>query len=184
MNDDPMRPMNRRQLFQAGAAIGVGAALSTLSTSVRASDTTPHRPTQQNKIDPDMYALLSKAYFQFEHDACLRAAVLFGHGDHFCQGIDVQAFAAVIGAGADQAAKPGTIEPWGKSKPRLSKPVVVAAHGNTWNVGHELFLAISGSQQQTPALRRRKTSMRACRPAAPRFVSCAKQAGARRCAIC
>ncbi|MFZ6647299.1 crotonase/enoyl-CoA hydratase family protein [Undibacterium sp. TJN25] len=174
MNDDPMRPMNRRQLFQAGAAIGVGAALSTLPASVRASDTTPqepvpgirladtandtnplltierrgdivlfglNRPAQQNKIDPDTYALLSKAYFQFEHDASLRAAVLFGHGDHFCQGIDVQAFAAVIGAGADQAAKPGTIEPWGKTRPRLSKPVVVAAHGNTWNVGHELFLA-------------------------------------------
>jgi enoyl-CoA hydratase len=174
MNDDLIRPMNRRQLFQAGAAIGVSAALSTVPTSVRAAgvaaeesvpgvrltdtanDSNPlltierrgevvlfglNRPAQQNKIDPAIHALLSQAYFQFEHDPSLRAAVLFGHGDHFCQGIDVQAFAAVIGAGADQSVRSGTIEPWGKTRPRLSKPVVVAAHGNTWNVGHELFLA-------------------------------------------
>ncbi|ASU41240.1 hypothetical protein hmeg3_04125 [Herbaspirillum sp. meg3] len=169
-----MRSINRRQLFQAGAAIGVSAALSTFSKSVRAADPVsqesvlgirlmdtandPHalltierrgeivllglnRPTQQNRIDPSVYALLSKAYFQFEHDASLRVAVLFGHGDHFCQGIDVEAFAAEMGKGADQSAKSGTIEPWGRTRPRLSKPVVVVAHGNTWNVGHELFLA-------------------------------------------
>lgn len=174
MHDDPMRLINRRQLFQAGAAIGVGAALSALPKPVRAGDAAGqeplagtrladsakdahslltierrgdvvlfglNRPAQQNKIDPALYAELSSAYFQFEHDASLRAAVLFGHGEHFCQGIDVQAFAAVIDAGTDRVRKSGTIEPWGKTRPRLSKPVVVAAHGNTWNVGHELFLA-------------------------------------------
>lgn len=174
MNDDPMRLFNRRQLFHAGAAIGVSAALATIPKSVRAGDAMLpepvsgirlmdntnetntlltverrgdivllgiNRPTEQNKIDPIIYALLSRAYFQFEHDESLRAAVLFGHGDHFCQGIDVQAFASEIAKGADQAVKSGTIDPWGKTRPRLSKPVVVAAHGNTWNVGHELFLA-------------------------------------------
>jgi len=174
MNDDTMRLINRRQLFQAGAAIGVGAAFSALPTSARAgaaapqesvpgtrlmdspNDTNPlltierrgdivlfglNRPAQQNRIDPAMSAELSRAYFQFEHDDSLRAAVLFGHGDHFCLGIDVQAVAAAIGAGAAQAARSGTIDPWGKTRPRLSKPVVAAAHGNTWNVGHELFLA-------------------------------------------
>jgi enoyl-CoA hydratase/carnithine racemase len=176
MNDDSLRPMNRRQLFQAGAAIGVSAALATIPTSVRAGETAPqvpaqgagirlndtandsnsllsierrgdivlfglNRPAQQNKIDPVLSALLSQAYFQFEHDDSLRAAVLFGHGEHFCQGIDVQAFAAVIGAGADQVARSASIDPWGKSGARLSKPVVVAVHGNTWNIGHELFLA-------------------------------------------
>jgi len=174
MNDDSLRLINRRQLFQAGAAIGVGAALSTLSQSVRAADVAPqepapgarlmdtandshstvtierrgdivlfglNRPAQQNKIDPTTSALLAQAYFQFEHDASLRAAVLFGHGDHFCQGIDVQAVAAAMGAGADLSVKSGSIDPWGKTRTRLSKPVVAAVHGNTWNVGHELFLA-------------------------------------------
>lgn len=174
MNDNSTRLINRRQLFQAGAAIGVSAALSTMSNSVRADDLAPqasapgarlmdvaigthplltierrgdivlfglNRPAQQNKIDPATSALLAQAYFQFEHDESLRAAVLFGHGDHFCQGIDVQAVAAAIGAGADQTVKSGTIDPWGKTKTRLSKPVVAAVHGNTWNVGHELFLA-------------------------------------------
>lgn len=169
-----MRLINRRQLFQAGAAISVGAALAGIPQSARAGDALPqpslpgirlpdntndanalvtverrgdivllglNRPAQQNRIDPALYALLSQVYFQFEHDDSLRAAVLFGHGEHFCQGIDVQAFAAEIGKGRAQAAKSDSIDPWGKTRARLGKPVVVAAHGNTWNVGHELFLA-------------------------------------------
>ncbi|HET6959290.1 MAG TPA: enoyl-CoA hydratase-related protein, partial [Vicinamibacterales bacterium] len=34
-----------------------------------------------------------------------------------------------------------TIDPLGKTKPHLSKPVVVVAHGDTWNLGHEIYLA-------------------------------------------
>jgi enoyl-CoA hydratase/carnithine racemase len=36
---------------------------------------------------------------------------------------------------------PGTINPLQTSKPRLTKPLVAVAHGNTFFVGHELFLA-------------------------------------------
>src|SRR5450830_1572900 len=39
-----------------------------------------NRPSAQNQLDPATSALLSHAYFQFEHDPSLRAAVLFGHG--------------------------------------------------------------------------------------------------------
>lgn len=163
--------LNRRELLQTIAAVGSGFALAAMSTSVRAADGMAseslagvrmmdstdtaltierrgdivllglNRPAQGNRIDSTMRALLSTAYFEFEHDASLRAAVLFGHGDHFCQGVDVQAVAAEIDKGVDLTAKPGTIDPFQKAAPKLSKPVVVVAHGNTWNVGHELFLA-------------------------------------------
>jgi enoyl-CoA hydratase len=33
------------------------------------------------------------------------------------------------------------IDPLARSKNRLSKPLVVVCHGDTWNMGHELFLA-------------------------------------------
>jgi hypothetical protein len=38
----------------------------------------------------------SKVYFDFEHDESSRAAVLFGHSDHFCKGVDIQAVAAEL----------------------------------------------------------------------------------------
>ncbi len=166
-----MGKFSRRELFQTIAAGGASIALATMSNSIRAAETMSqesisgvrmmdvtdaavtierrgevvllglNRPAQGNRIDSTIRTFLSKAYFEFEHDASLRAAVLFGHGDHFCQGVDVQAVAAEIGKATDQTAMPDTIDPWLKTAPRLSKPVVVAAHGNTWNVGHELFLA-------------------------------------------
>lgn len=100
-----------------------------------------NRPAQDNRIDPQTYGLLSRAYFQYEYDPSLRAAVLFGHGQHFSRGIDVEAFAPLIGSGIEQMQSLETIDPFGKSALRLSKPVVVVAHGDTWNIGHELCLA-------------------------------------------
>ena len=166
-----MRKFNRRELFQTVAAVGASFAVATISKSVHAGEAMSpqsvpggrmmdaadaaltierrgevvlfglNRPAQENRIDSTIRTLLSKAYFAFEHDESLRVAVLFGHGDHFCQGVDVQAVAAEISKGRNQTAERDAIDPWLKSGPKLSKPVVVVAHGNTWNVGHELFLA-------------------------------------------
>jgi enoyl-CoA hydratase/carnithine racemase len=100
-----------------------------------------NRPADDNRIDPQTYSLLAEAYYQYEHDPSLRAAVLFGHGSHFSKGIDVAAFAPLISSGDNPLDKSRMIDPWGKTKPVLSKPVVVVAHGDTWNLGHELCLA-------------------------------------------
>jgi enoyl-CoA hydratase len=99
------------------------------------------RPSAKNRIDPPTQYALARAYYDYEHDPSLRAAVVFGHGDDFCPGIDVAAFAAMIESGGDHVVKPRTLDPWGKAKPRSSKPVVVVAHGDTMNIGHELCLA-------------------------------------------
>jgi len=99
-----------------------------------------NRPYIHNRIDPETYAGLASAYYQYDHDSSLRAAVLFGHGDDFSRGIDVDAFAAIVTSGRLRT-QDAAIDPLAKTAPARSKPLVVVAHGDTWNMGHELLLA-------------------------------------------
>jgi enoyl-CoA hydratase len=94
-----------------------------------------------NRIDPPMRELLARAYFQYEHDPSLRAAILFGHGPNFSRGIDVDARQQTLQTGAPAAPSTGTLNPTATTPPHLSKPMIVVVHGDTWNLGHELYLA-------------------------------------------
>lgn len=58
-----------------------------------------NRPYIHNRIDPETYSGLAQAYYRYDRDPTLRAAVLFGHGDDFSRGIDVDAFAAIVSSG-------------------------------------------------------------------------------------
>jgi enoyl-CoA hydratase/carnithine racemase len=98
-----------------------------------------NRPTIHNRVDPETYLGLAKAYYQYEHDPSLRAAVLFGHGDNFSRGIDVDAFHALTASGRSFPSDPESIDPLARTN-GLSKPLVVVVHGDTWNMGHELHL--------------------------------------------
>jgi enoyl-CoA hydratase len=103
-----------------------------------------NRPELQNRIDPSTYRALARTLYQYDHDDSLRAAVLFGHGDHFSRGIDVAAFAPVIASGQPflPANERSVQDPLEKASPaRLSKPLIAAVHGDTWNMAHEIFLA-------------------------------------------
>ena len=101
-----------------------------------------NRPEIYNRIDPETSASLARAYYDYEHDPTLRVAILFGHGPNFSRGIDVDANAARLRAGnAPAAANPRSVDPLSKSGPHLSKPVIFVAHGDTWNMAHELMLA-------------------------------------------
>jgi|SRR5579871_4876438 len=101
-----------------------------------------NRPYIQNRIDPETSQALGRAYYDYEHDSSLRAAILFGHGPNFSRGIDVDANAARLQQrSGPAAADPRMIDPLGKSGPHLSKPVIVVAHGDTWNMAHEIMLA-------------------------------------------
>src|SRR5580693_117257 len=82
-----------------------------------------NRPYIQNRMDPDAFFGLAKAYYGYEHDPSLRAAVLFGHGENFSRGIDVDAFTALARTGKPTALQPGMIDPLGKSD-RLRKPLI------------------------------------------------------------
>jgi enoyl-CoA hydratase len=100
-----------------------------------------NRPYIHNRVDPETYLALAKAYYQYDHDPSLRAAVLFGHGDNFSRGIDVDAFAAVVTSDRPRVSEGDTIDPLAKAAPTRTKPLVVVVHGDTWNMGHELHLA-------------------------------------------
>ena len=100
-----------------------------------------NRPFIQNRIDPSTRIRLAEAFYQYEHDPSLRALVLFAHGDNFSRGIDVDASQAGIIAGQRATATAPTLDVLGNSQPHRSKPVVVVVHGDTWNLGHEIYLA-------------------------------------------
>jgi enoyl-CoA hydratase/carnithine racemase len=100
-----------------------------------------NRPFIHNRLDPPTRVRLAETLYQYEHDPSLRAAILFGHGENFSRGIDVDASQAAITAGRRTLTTTNVVDPLGKSTPHLSKPLVVVAHGDTWNLGHELYLA-------------------------------------------
>jgi len=99
-----------------------------------------NRPYIQNRIDPETFEKLAEAYYQYDNDPSLRAAILFGHGENFSRGIDVEGFKSLAGTGKPWIASTGTIDPLAKRAPRLTKPLIVVTHGDTWNMAHELFL--------------------------------------------
>ena len=100
-----------------------------------------NRPFIQNRLDPPTRARLAEAFYQYEHDPSLRAVVLFGHGEQFSRGIDVDASQARIASGPRAPSTTESLDPLGNSLPHRTKAVVVVAHGDTWNLGHELYLA-------------------------------------------
>jgi len=98
-----------------------------------------NRPQMFNRIDPDAFYGLAKAYYDFDNDSTFRAAVLFGHGENFSRGNDVEAFSALAKDGKSFKLGEGQLDPLGRGQ-KLSKPLVVVVHGDTWNMGHELHL--------------------------------------------
>jgi enoyl-CoA hydratase/carnithine racemase len=99
-----------------------------------------NRPQVQNRVDPETFQALAKAIYDYDHDPSLRAAILFGHGDGFSRGIDVEAYRAVANSGGPIAGLTHVINPLNYGVQR-TKPLVAAVHGDTWNMAHELFLS-------------------------------------------
>jgi enoyl-CoA hydratase/carnithine racemase len=101
-----------------------------------------NRTAMHNRLDGATRRRLGEALYGYEHDPSLRVAVLFGHGDRFSRGIDVDAAQANFQSGQPAAAAPaGTVDILGKATPPPGKPVVAVVHGDTWNLGHEIYLA-------------------------------------------
>jgi enoyl-CoA hydratase len=100
-----------------------------------------NRPDVYNRFDPETTHALAVAFTGYEHDDSLRCAILFGHGDNFSRGVDVDAHKAAIGA--PPAADADSLVSYTGTNPkkRLTKPFIVVTHGDTWNAAHELHLA-------------------------------------------
>ena len=102
-----------------------------------------NRPEVYNRMDPEGSHALAVALTGYDRDDSLRCAILFGQGENFSRGVDVDAHKAAIGATPSPALdNTGLISLNGNNPAsRLSKPLIVVAHGDTWNAGHEMFLA-------------------------------------------
>jgi enoyl-CoA hydratase/carnithine racemase len=123
MVDIPLSPDTRITVARCGQIVLIGI----------------NRPQMFNRIDPEAFYGLAKAYYDFDNDPTLRAAVLFGHGANFSRGNDVDAFSALAKNGKAFTLGEGQLDPLGRAQ-KLSKPLVVVVHGDTWNMGHELHL--------------------------------------------
>jgi enoyl-CoA hydratase len=99
-----------------------------------------NRPQVKNRIDPATFQALAKAIYDYDRDASLRAAILFGHGECFSRGIDVEAYQAVASSGSPLAGLTHFVNPLNYGLQR-TKPLIAAVHGDTWNLAHELFLS-------------------------------------------
>ena len=103
-----------------------------------------NRPEVFNRMDPEGSRALALALTGYDRDDSLRCAILFGQGENFSRGVDVDARAATLAAPATPAPADANdlIRLSGNNpKQRLSKPIIAVAHGDTWNNGHEMFLA-------------------------------------------
>jgi enoyl-CoA hydratase/carnithine racemase len=100
-----------------------------------------NRTMKHNRLDGAMRRRLGEVLFAYEHDPSLRAAVLFGHGERFSRGVDVDDAQVRFQSPAAATSSTGTIDILGKATPPPGKPVICVVHGDTWNLGHEIYLA-------------------------------------------
>jgi len=98
------------------------------------------RPEKLNGFTPAMYRALSEAFGTLEHDAQVRAGVLFAHGGNFTAGLQLDLFAPMMRRGESMIPAEG-IDPLGLREPMRSKPVVCAVQGICFTLGIELMLA-------------------------------------------
>lgn len=99
-----------------------------------------NRPEKYNGFTPKMFAELSAAYTELEHNSELYVGVLFAHGKHFTAGLDLPKFDAIMRAGKPLISGNG-IDPFSLKAPFRSKPVISAVKGICFTAGIELMLA-------------------------------------------
>src|SRR5262245_15461790 len=165
MRDTTLK-LGRRELIKSAAFVAVAARAQarTQSQAPEVTTTVPNVPLTasntvtverrddivlvginrtfiQNRIDPSTRLRLNEVMYLYEHDPSLRALVLFGHGENFSRGIDVDAAQAGLISGQRAASAAPTVDLVGNTPPHRTKPMVVVVHGDTWNLGHEIYLA-------------------------------------------
>ena len=127
LDDVPLAPGVRATVERSGQIVLIGI----------------NRPEVFNRMDPAGSRALALALTGYDRDDSLRCAILFGQGENFSRGVDVDARQAAITAPTPAPADANDLIRLSGNNPkqRLSKPIIVVAHGDTWNAGHEMFLA-------------------------------------------
>jgi len=100
------------------------------------------RAAKRNAWDLQTITEMGAAYDRLADDEQVRAAVVFGHGDHFSAGLDLaDVFPAVAEHGPDALSGGGRHDPFGLWKEPVGKPVVMAVQGIAYTLSIELALA-------------------------------------------
>lgn len=97
------------------------------------------RAGKRNAFDSAMLQDLAKALGEYEANTELRCAVLFAHGDNFTAGLDLMELAPQLAEGTFGYAE-NTIDPFGVTAPRRTKPLIIALQGMCWTAAIEMAL--------------------------------------------
>lgn len=99
-----------------------------------------NRPHKYNAMTVSMYREIATAYGELERDPELRCALVFGHGEHFTAGLQLDDWAGVFSAGESMPLEARQVDPFGVASDRVSKPVVFAVKGICYTCGVEMML--------------------------------------------
>ena len=100
------------------------------------------RAAKRNAWNLDVINQVGAAYDVLAADDEVRAAVVFGHGDHFSAGLDLgHVLPAVHAHGPSVLGGASTHDPFGLWRPPVPKPVVLAVQGIAFTLSIELALA-------------------------------------------
>jgi enoyl-CoA hydratase/carnithine racemase len=99
-----------------------------------------NRPEKYNGYTPLMAKQLVEAYTRLDEDPDLRVGVVFGHGDHFCAGLDLPKWTDRMADDAAALRPEGAVDPLALGR-ACRKPIVTAVQGITFTFGIELALA-------------------------------------------
>jgi enoyl-CoA hydratase len=98
------------------------------------------RSEKYNAFTVDMYHQIALAYGQLNTDPELRVGLFYGEGEHFTSGLELTDWATTLSAGKLPPLAAQTIDPFGLSGPKLSKPIVMAVQGYCFTCGVEMLL--------------------------------------------
>jgi enoyl-CoA hydratase/carnithine racemase len=97
------------------------------------------RAGKRNAFDSAMLTDLACALGEYERNPQWRCAILFAHGEHFTAGLDLMELAPKLATG-EFSYPEGSIDPFGVTKPRRTKPLIIALQGMCWTAAIEMAL--------------------------------------------
>lgn len=98
------------------------------------------RTEKYNALTVEMYHEIANAYSMLHNDDNLRVGVFMADGEHFTAGLELTDWVDVLSSGAMPKLPEGTIDPFGLSGPKLSKPMIMAVQGFCYTCGVEMLL--------------------------------------------
>lgn len=99
-----------------------------------------NRPKKYNALTVAMFHELARAFHQLQNDDELRVAVVYGEGDHFTAGLQLDDWTDELGGGEAPQMADDEIDPFGMTGEILRKPVITAVKGLCFTAGVELML--------------------------------------------